>query len=561
MPLSTAADRHLLPWGFRRPRVATALLALVLAALSTEASAQFGPPVAVDLGVGVSPDVITAVAAGDIDGDGVEDLAGVDDAGNGNIGVALGTGGGSYAAPVLSGPTGALSGAFLLALGDFDLDGFLDAVYSGRSLDGGGVNVETVFVVRADPANPGSYLMATPILFQFGAADEVTEINLTDFDLDGNLDILLAIRPGRRIEKIPGGPGMTFGPIVSIGSAGGGATDIDVCVDINNDGFKDIVLASSPGGAAPGRIEVFRGQDPVINPGQPIDPNPIAVIAMPPGTSPTNVHWIDCNQDKRYDLIVALEGQVEGLAILQNLGPPNFFQALVPAPNIVLGTTPNSSIRLEVDFDGVEDLSVFTFNSVTPAAAPTAFEVYRVLDCQLTQLGVTSSGTFDSTKVEPTKARLHDVDDQNGDGAEDVALVTHMAPQDRVLVYPNLVQTDYTISPPKPQLAQKVQFTFRLQAPAGLAGRPFVILFGVNGTIPGVSVGGGVHLPLNPPFLPLQLSGTIPTGGQLVLTTPSVSIPPAPQAFSAQVASVVVIGGGAPGSIAYASNPAVVTVP
>lgn len=516
------------------------------------------------MGVGITPAQITAVTSGDIDGDGNSDLAAVDDLANGAIGVALGTGGGAYAAPLLSAGTGTTAGAFLLALGDFDLDGVLDAVYSGKDANTAG-NPESLFVVGGVVATPGTFNMAAPVVQSINPTAQVTEVCVTDFNGDGEQDVLAATGPDMRIAIWPGAPRLGFAPPIWIGTHGPRITDIDVCVDFNKDGFKDLVSCSEGTSLQPGLVEVFRGRDPSIFPNAFLDPVPAAVIQMPPNTQPVAVHWLECNPGalspivKRYDLVVAMEGQLTGLALLPNLG--GTFPNAVTSLSQFLPTKPKSAIRLEVNFDGVEDLSVLTFNPQTPTVAPLALSIYSIQDCSLTPISNTPAGMIDTVTVKPETARLHRVGDQNGDGTEDIVTVNHTPPQDRVLVFPNIIQPAFTITPPKPALAQKVSFTFALRAPPALANRPFLVLFGASGTIPGIKVGPGVNLPLNPNLLPLQISGTLNSVGQATIVTPQVQMSNKPEGFSLQIATAFVVLGSAPGSVLFASNPAVVTIP
>lgn len=532
--------------------------ALAAAVLAVPARAQFGPAVAVDLGVGTAPDSITGLVAGDVDGDGEEDLVALDSATNGSIGCALGTGGGSYAPPVLSAGTGAQGGAILPSLCDFDLDGFLDLAYADNGA------TPSLFVAPGDSTTPGSFLMGSLITQPLTAGDLVTEVLTTEITGDANLDVLASIRgANRRITVMPGAGGLTFGPLIAIGTMGD-VTDIDVCVDFNRDGRKDVCVAmDAPVGANAGRVQVFRGQ------GQFIEQNPFANLALPPNTIPTAVHWIDCNYGTDsvvgalgplYDLVVSTEGAVNSVILVRNAGAPSFFLQGALSQPLAVTNTPLSTIRFEADFDGVEDLSVFAFNSLTPGITTTDFEVLKINNCIAQSVSVTSGGIFDSQTVAPGKSQLHAMSDQNRDGREDMILVNHTAQQDRVLVFPNLAPASLTITPPKPMLGQKVPFRLQITAPSALGGQPFVMMLSTQGSLPGVTIGPGLVLPLNPPFLPTVIQGVLPASGSLTLNPPAVTFGPSPVGFSLQTAMAVVVLGPA-GTPAFVTNPTVVTIP
>lgn len=522
--------------------------AAILLCISRPANAQFGGGVQVNLGIGAAPNAITGTAAGDLDGDGNGDVIGTENRVGGNIGVARGLGAGAYSAPILSGPTPATTAGMTLPnLGDFDLDGVLDLVTAG---DVGGV--PNAFVWRGNPAVPGAFLAPTAFAI-LPVGHTISGIRVTDLDGNGNQDVACAIiGPNRRIVVIPGAGGMTFGPLVTTSTAIG-SNDIDVCVSFNGDAFKDVVVCGPMAvGGSPGMVQVFRGSSVGLV-------NPINIL-LPAGVEPIDVNWIDCNQDKRYDLAVACQGTQPGIYLIPNLGPPNFFPATIAAGPKVVTNIPNSVLRLETDFDGIEDLSLLSAASGA-STVQTDFEILKVKDCGANTAVVTNVGTYDVPSVAKVEAQLHAVQDQDFDGKEDLVLVNQTGTSDRAVVFFNQsANANYTISPVRPLLGQTVLFTLQFKAPAPTAGKPFMLLFTLNGTSPGI-MGGNQKIPLNPPFLPLFIGGTVPIGGQVTLTSGPVAIPAAPATFSAQVASAAIVEGNVPGSIGFVTNPAVVTLP
>src|SRR5258705_550868 len=75
-----------------------------------------------------------------------------------------------------------------------------------------------------------------------GTPGTVTGIRVSDVSGDGEQDIVCAVSgPIRRINTIPGAPGLTFGGMTS-SSTSTGPEDVDICVDADHDGDKDLVV-------------------------------------------------------------------------------------------------------------------------------------------------------------------------------------------------------------------------------------------------------------------------------------------------------------------------------
>lgn len=526
-----------------------------IVAFASSSFAQFAPPQGVNLGVGVAPNVLTGIASGDIDGDGFSDVLGVDNAIAGNIGVARGQAGNTYTGPILSGALPATTGGMALpALGDFNLDGFLDCAMSGDV-----AGIPQVFVAFASTTTPGAYTMP-PTTISLVAGGSVTALRVTDVNNDGEQDILASvIGPNRRINTIPGGLGPTFGPLVS-SSTSVGPEDIDICVDIGGDGDKDIVVCGIDSASGQAVIELLVGD----NSGgfTSLAPTPARVV-LPPNFQPIDVTWFDCDQDKDYDIVVACQGNPTSAVFRAiNIGAPQFFVQAALSPPIPVNAFPTSVIRFEANFDGVEDLSLVSLASPGASTVQSSFEVLGVLGCQPSSLGSTSVGTINGGAIAQNKLGIHAIQDQDFDGREDLLVVDQSTPTDRVLVYRNIANTDFLASPARPLLAETTPFTFRLQAPPALTGNPFFVLFTIQGTVPGVPLPGGLELPLNAPFLPFLLQGTVGPGGNGQIVTPPVTLSTKPVGFSLQVAcAAIVTTASQPAKVLFASHPAVITIP
>src|SRR5690606_29577556 len=101
---------------------------------------------------------------------------------------------------------------------------------------------------------------------------------------------------------------------------------------------------------------------------------------------------------------------------------------------------------------------------------------------------------------------------------------------------------------------------FDIEIP-GFPGRPFLIVFSAQGTLPGTPAGFGLTVPLNAPFQPWVVQGTLTAAGSGSFQTPPVTFPSSPVTFSLQMASAVVVLQTASGPPVHVTNPAVLTLP
>lgn len=542
------------------PRIRlTTLLAGIAAccAITPRLPAQsFSIPVDVNLGIGALPARITGTAAGDLDGDGFGDLVATDDASPARLGYALGAAGGSYATQTPIAVPGT-TGLFHPRVADFDHDGQLDVAMVGNH---NGIAGHLAAYVALSTSSGGGFALSAPLFaYDLGPGTLVTDLAVTDFDRNGYLDLLATVRgPALNLlvvlrGDVPPSPSVpiAFAPLSSI-TTSVGPEAVDVCVDFNHDGEKDLVICGT-GGPGP-TVEVWPGHG-AQTPGPPIR------LALPAGADPYDVHWIDCDQNGFYDLAVASAGVSPRLHLIRNLGAAPYFAAASVSPAHPLDHSAISLLRLDADFDGAEDLSVLKVIATGNPPYQTVLDVLKVEDCALSAGGALAGGVYNPGLVNASVADLHAVDDQNLDGKQDLILVTHTQPASRLRVYRNTAPTTFTISPTRPGLGAKVSFTYDIATGAALANRRFLILFSLAGTLPGIDPMHGPTVPLNAPLLPLFLPGTLSATGSFHWVAPSVMMPAVPTFFSAQLAAAALVEGALPGSLAFASNPAVITLP
>jgi RHS repeat-associated protein len=167
----------------------------------------------------------TAVAVADFNGDGILDVAVATDApesSTSEIAVYLGIGNGQFQAGATYSPAGTVS----IAVGDFNLDGIPDLVYS---LHGG-----TTVAVMIGNGN-GTFQTSVPYTVGTGAGG----VAIGDFNQDGIPDVAVANNNGTTSILLGNGDG-TFQSQISYAAGGTGAA----VADLNGDGYPDVVAVT-----------------------------------------------------------------------------------------------------------------------------------------------------------------------------------------------------------------------------------------------------------------------------------------------------------------------------
>ena len=180
-----------------------------------------------------------------------------------------------------------------VAFGDLDNDGHLDVLASG--LDRSGARQLQVYFYN--PAAGTFTTVNVPGAAGLGA--NMGRVALADFDLDGDLDILVSgtttgANAGAVLRVYPNLGNRTFGAAIAVGV---GLWNSDVAVgDFNNDGLPD-VLAEGVDTGGVRRLRVFRNTSAagVISFAAPID--------LATGLSQGGVAWGDLNNDGFLDVV------------------------------------------------------------------------------------------------------------------------------------------------------------------------------------------------------------------------------------------------------------------
>ena len=328
--------------------VATALLLAAISPLHAQVSMMMKN----------NPNTGIAINRGDFNNDGITDLV-VAGVGNRSLGVFLGQGDGTFAAPILTATGHQMND---LAFGDFNNDGNLDVAVtdidsnSAQVFLGNGdgtftlaqtitLDAAAVSITAADFNNDGTVDLAVGIGFttlqgvrtnevvilsgdgtgsftavntiQLSVPSEVTKVRVADFDNDGNTDI--AVLQSGAVTAFFGNGDFTFDPVVLKQYVG--TTDMNTG-DLNQDSFTDIIVSWRDNlNVLTGGVDVFYGTANRTLTFQQ------AVITSNTFESPTGLIAADVNGDGINDIATldAQSGAADGLYVWMG-NPDGSFQ-------------------------------------------------------------------------------------------------------------------------------------------------------------------------------------------------------------------------------------------
>ncbi|MEW2133199.1 FG-GAP-like repeat-containing protein [Streptomyces sp. NPDC005435] len=284
----------------------------------------------------------SAVAIGDLDGDGTPDLVTVIRAEG--LGVFLGSGGGFGAVTKYAAPRTA-SSVFLgsAVIRDVNGDGHADVI----SQDSRG-NVALVWLgdgsgalgagaaVRLNPTSGCDTTGDNPCVARFP-----TGVAVGDLDEDGKPDLATSDANTDNVSVVLGHGDGTFGTATQYGLGGGNPQDI-AAADLNGDGHLDLITSNS----STGTLSVLSGDG---------HGGFGTASSVPAGvTLPSRIKLADVDEDGQPDAVVVAPGSPGRVAVLLGDGAGGFGTASV----LSAGTNPSSASVSDLNGDGHADLVV-----------------------------------------------------------------------------------------------------------------------------------------------------------------------------------------------------------
>jgi len=338
--------------------------------------------------VGIYPD---GIAVGDLNGDGIPDLAIVDFdnqdlSASRDLSILIGNGDGTFQPQktyVLPGTGGPFPTA--VAVGDFNSDGKLDVAVADAS------SPAAVAILLGNGDGTLQPAVSYPVTIT------PQSLSVADLNGDGNLDLVVvgssASTPGGIAILLGKGDG-TFQPATYVTSVTG--TYSGAVGDFNNDGIPDIVTVNSNPNAdyvTGNTISVLLGKG---------DGTFLPPVDYTVGNNPDAVAIGDFNNDGNQDLAVLNTGPT--VSILLGNGTGSFESATLTDNNLDYNA-PSDIVAADFNGDGITDLVVTSSTTQTVSLLPGR-----------------GDGTFAPPQIIPVQAPATiAVGDFNGDGLPDLA--------------------------------------------------------------------------------------------------------------------------------------------
>ncbi|HZM00248.1 MAG TPA: VCBS repeat-containing protein [Planctomycetota bacterium] len=265
------------------------------------------------------------LAAGDFNGDFELDLVAVNDGNPGSVKLALGDGAGGFSA---SATFVAGNAPHAVAVGDIDGDGRLDVVTANQGSPGG------VAILLGDGLGGLGSASTLPVT---GTGVGPYDVVVTDVDLDGRLDIAVAVQGAGALSlfRQTDGSFATAAP-VTVNSLK--ASSAIALADLDGDGDLDAVTTRASGAGTETTLQRWLGD------GSGALGSPVASTV---GAEQQDVALGDLDGDGRPDVVASL-ALLDKLAVLGNDGAGN----LLPATLCPAGDKPAAVALGDVDLDG-----------------------------------------------------------------------------------------------------------------------------------------------------------------------------------------------------------------
>jgi uncharacterized repeat protein (TIGR01451 family) len=313
----------------------------------------FGPATLIPVANSLFQDVVI----GDFNGDGTPDLAATDEANN-VVDVFLGNGDGTFAAPLSSKMD--YGTAVGLAAADFNGDGTLDLVVSAVADASHGLpGDEFILLGKGD----GTF----PDLQSVSFLEPSTAVAVGDFNGDGKPDFASNVEAGSpnssthlNVGLGRGDGGVEYGVIPTVADS-----SAIVTADLNGDGKIDVITTEPTTDSVTVRLNIGGNPTfPDLGPGTSFATTATIPIFGQVGSVPVNLAVGDFNGDGKLDVVTADQGTgVENDVVSLLLG--NGDGTLRPATIIQSGDEPNGIAAADLNHDGATDVVTSNLSSGT----------------------------------------------------------------------------------------------------------------------------------------------------------------------------------------------------
>ena len=226
---------------------------------------------------------------------------------------------------------GDVKGARKAVFADLDHDGDLDLLLLGKGQ-------LTFYRNNLD----GSFTDATAAMTLTGA--DAADVVYGDFDGDGRTDVFLASAHGKSALLHNGGPQHFSDASATSGLSGVGAASAVAAADFNNDGYLDLFVAGANGAEA--SLWLNKGDGTFTR-----DRRSDAALAG--ARSATSAAFVDYDNDGWVDLVVTSR---TGVLLLRNDGTGHFIDRSTVLPDGVRKGGGSSLAVTDIDDDGDEDV-------------------------------------------------------------------------------------------------------------------------------------------------------------------------------------------------------------
>ncbi len=329
-------------------QTANTISVLLNATASGTSPAIFGAKTDFGTGAGTAPG---AIAIGDVNGDGMPDIAVAAYSSDG-VSVAVNTTAPGVSTPAFGFTTLSATAPSpqAIALADMNGDGRLDVI------TGNGFSSATTLSVLLNATNLTTGTPPTPTFAahqDFSTGYQADAVTVADVDGDGRPDVIVAnalpFVTVLRNTTPSGSAVVTFAPPLQLAA---GSSPMGVAAaDINGDGRRDILVANN----ASNTVSVFINT--TTAPGAPAF---AAQQTFAVGANPTGLQAVDINGDGKPDLVVSNYGSSSGntISVLRNITRPGSqIVGLEAHQTFTTGTAPWAVAAGDINGDGRADIA------------------------------------------------------------------------------------------------------------------------------------------------------------------------------------------------------------